>query len=130
MGFLSNLLGQKKYPEEWSFYMTNIENKPASVYLNLGLYKLIPIKEKSSLCWISVKLNDKTENELTTNDESKILFEIEDKILEKINSNNSLYVGRITNMDLEIFSFIQKILKYSSQRLIKLKMNILIISSK
>lgn len=55
-----------------------------------------------------MKLNDKTENELTTNDESIILFEIEDKILEKINSNNSLYVGRITNNGFRDFFFYSK----------------------
>lgn len=108
MGFTSNLFGQKKLPEEWNFYMTTIENKPASIYLNLGLHSLIPIKEKSNLTWISVKLNDQIENGLTTDEESKILFEIEDKILETINNNNSLYIGRMTNNGYRDFYFYSK----------------------
>lgn len=108
MGFISNLFGQKKYPEEWNFYMTNIEDKQASIYLNLGLHKYIPIKEKSNLGWISIKLNNPTENGLTTNEESNILFEIEDWIIENINTTNSIYIGRLTSNGFRDFYFYSK----------------------
>ncbi|MFC0345879.1 DUF695 domain-containing protein [Epilithonimonas hispanica] len=108
MGFLNSLFGQKKYPEEWNFYLTSIEDKPASIYLNLALQQLAPIKEKSNLCWVSLKLKSPTENGLTTNEESEILFKIEDKILETINPKNSLYIGRLTNNGYRDFYFYSK----------------------
>ena len=108
MGFLQNLFGQKKYPEDWNFYLTQIDDKPASISLNLALKKLIPVKEKTNLSWISVKLSLPTENGLITNEESAILFEIEDKILAKINPSNALYIGRMTNNGYRDFYFYSK----------------------
>lgn len=108
MGLLQNLFGQKKYPEEWNFYLTKIDNKAASIYLNLALNNIIPIKDKTNFCWISVKLNSPDENGLTTDEESQILFEIEDKFLEKINSSNALYIGRLTNNGYRDFYFYSK----------------------
>ena len=105
MGIFSNLFGQKKYPEEWNFYMTNVENKQASIYINLGLHKHIPIIEKPNLSWIAIKLNNPNNNGLTTDEESKILFEIEDEILEKINNTNSIYIGRLTSDGFRDFYF-------------------------
>lgn len=105
MGFLQNLFGQKKYPEEWNFYMTTIDDKAASIYLNLALHNVIPIKDKPNLSWISLKLNSPTENGLTTDEESKILFEIEDNLLDIIDSKNALYIGRLTNDGTRDFYF-------------------------
>lgn len=113
MGLFSNIFGQNKYPEEWNFYLTNIDDQPASININLGLYKFIPIKDKSELCRVVVKLQNPSENGLSTNDESEILFNIEDFILNKINQKNTIYIGRITNNGYRDFSFIQRILKHS-----------------
>lgn len=108
MGIFSNLFGQKKHVEEWNFYMTNIEDKLASIYIDLELHKHIPLKEKSNLCWIAIKLNNPTENGLTTNEESKTLFEIEDKILEILNPKNTIYGGRLTSDGFRDFYFYSK----------------------
>lgn len=105
MGFLQNLFGQKKYPEEWNFYMTTLDGKSASIYLNLALHNIIPIKDKPNLSWISVRLNSSTENGLTTDEESKILFKIEDDLLDKIDSKNALYIGRLTSDGFRDFYF-------------------------
>lgn len=108
MGLISNLFGQKKYPEKWDFYFTNIEDEPASVYLNLGLYDFVPIKSKTELCWISIKLENPNKNGLTTNEESKILFKVEDEILKKVSIKNTVYIGRITNNGYRDFYFYSK----------------------
>lgn len=108
MGLLNNLFGQKKYPEDWNFYLTEIDGKRASISLNLALKELIPIKEKPNLTWISVKLNSPSDNGLTTNEESEILFDIEDKFLGKINRNNALYIGRLTSDGTRDFYFYSK----------------------
>lgn len=108
MGFFNNLLGQKKYPEDWNFYLTEIDGKKASIRLNLGLKKLIPIKEKPNLSWVSVKLNSPTENGLTSNEESEILFKIEDNLLDKISSKNALHIGILTIDGYRNFYFYSK----------------------
>jgi len=108
MGLFSNLFGQKKYPEEWNFYLTNIEDRSASIYINLGLYNFIPIKDKTELCWISIKLKNPNENGLTTNEESEILFKIEDVIVDKLNLKNIIYIGRVTNNGFRDFYFYSK----------------------
>lgn len=108
MGFLNSLFGQKKYPEDWNFYLTEIDGKHASIQLNLALKQVIPLKEKPNLTWVSVKLNSPTENGLTTNEESEILFKIEDDLLAKVNSKNTLYIGRLTNDGRRDFYFYSK----------------------
>lgn len=108
MGFLNNLFGQKKYSEDWNFYLTEIDGKKASIRLNLDLKKSIPIKEKPNLSWISVKLNSPTDNGLTSNDESEILFKMENHLLDKISSRNSLHIGILTTDGHRNFYFYSK----------------------
>lgn len=108
MGLLNNLFGQKKYPEDWNFYLTEIDGKLASISLNLALKEFIPNKEKPNLTWIYVKLNSPSDKGLTTDEESEILFDIEDQFLGKINRNNSLYIGRLTSDGSRDFYFYSK----------------------
>lgn len=122
MSLFSNLFGQKKYPEEWNFYITNVDDKIGSIYINLALHKILPLKDKSNLSWIAVKLNNPTENGLTTNEEGEKLFKIEDKILEKISNSNSIYVGRLTTDGFRDFYFYSKdtnTFKSQAQEIIK-----------
>lgn len=82
---------------EWEFYFTKISNELSSVFVDLGFYNVAPLFDKNNLVWISIKINNPREDGLSSQEESKILDDIEDALAEKLMSNhNSVYVGRIT----------------------------------
>lgn len=90
-------LKAKSHQEEWDFYMLNLDDKIASIYLDLGLKSVAPISGKDNIFWISIKMNNPRENGLSSQEESGKLWEIEDLIVDKINSNHDVvYVGRLT----------------------------------
>lgn len=105
MGIFSNLFGQKKIEQNWQFYITNIDDKPASIALNLALKEILPIKNFSDLCWVSVKLNNPTDNGLTNNEESDILGNIEDELIKILPEKSNIFMGRITNNGTRDFFF-------------------------
>jgi len=87
-----------EYQEEWDFYMSNVDDKLGSIYVDLGLIKIAPIADKPNVAWISIKMNNPREDGLSSQEESEMLFEIEDILVEKITSkHNSIYVGRLTS---------------------------------
>jgi len=85
------------HQEEWEFYLTNIDDKPGSIYVDLGLRKVAPLTDKPNLVWVSLKMTNPREDGLSSNDESKTLWEIEDALTEKVKSkHNAVYAGRMT----------------------------------
>lgn len=99
MGFFDKFLSKPtNHEEEWEFYFSNVNDKLASIYVDLGLYKVGPISDKTNICWITIKMNQPRHDGLSSNEESETLFKIEDEIVPKIKSkNNSVYCGRITS---------------------------------
>jgi uncharacterized protein (TIGR01619 family) len=91
-------LKAQNHKEEWDFYMLNVDDKIASIYLDLGLKSIAPISGKENIFWISIKMNNPREDGLSSQEESSKLWEIEDLIVEQISSNHDvIYVGRLTN---------------------------------
>jgi uncharacterized protein (TIGR01619 family) len=92
--------------EEWEFYLTNIDNKPGSIYVDLGLSKVAPMTDKPNLVWVSLKLTNPREDGLPSNDESKLLWEIEDALTENIKSkHNAVDAGSMTADSLRYYYF-------------------------
>ena len=91
-------LSAQNHQKEWDFYMLNVDDKIASIYLDLGLKNIAPISGKENIFWISIKMNNPRENGLSSQNESSKLWEIEDSIEEQINSKHDvIYAGRLTN---------------------------------
>jgi uncharacterized protein (TIGR01619 family) len=106
MGLLGDLFGKKnkkeisdsKYREEWDFYFSNIENKPGSIALDLGLFKVAPIKNRDNVCWISIEMLEPREDGLSSTNESIILGELEEQLAGKMKEKHSaIYAGRMTS---------------------------------
>ena len=89
---------QVEHKEEWDFYFSNVDDKLASLYVDFGIRKIAPIADKPNVAWISIRMNNPREDGLSSQEESEILFQIEDILVEKIISkHNSVYVGRLTS---------------------------------
>ena len=87
-----------EHEEEWEFYFSNVNDKLGSILVDLGLYKIAPISDKPNVVWVSIKMNNPREDGLSSQEESGILADIEDSLVDKIiSTHNSIYVGRLTS---------------------------------
>ncbi|HPS28982.1 MAG TPA: DUF695 domain-containing protein, partial [bacterium] len=87
-----------EHQEEWEFYFSNVNDKLGSFFVDLGLRKVAPLTDKSNVVWVSIKMNNPKEDGLSSQEESAVLGEIEDALVDKITSkHNSIYVGRLTS---------------------------------
>jgi len=86
------------HQEEWEFYISNVNDKLGSLFVDLGLHKVAPMSDKPNVVWISIKMNNPREDGLSSYEESGLLGDIEDALVEKIVSkHNAIYVGRLTS---------------------------------
>ena len=112
MGLFNKLFGQTKinastsvspttsggHNEDWDFYFSNVNDKLSSLFVDLSLHNVAPIKDKPNIMWISIKMNNPREDGLSSSEESNLLAEIEDHLVDGINLKfNSVYVGRLTS---------------------------------
>ncbi len=89
---------QVSHQEQWEFYFCNIEHKLASVYVDLGLAESAPFESKSELFWVSIKMNVPKEDGLSSEEEAKSLWMIEDLLVNKfVNKHDAIYAGRTTS---------------------------------
>jgi len=95
-----------KHEEEWDFYFSHVDNIIGSFYLNLGLKRSAPQKDKPNLLWISLNMNNPREDGLSSNEEFNSLAEIEDRLVDFITrQSNSIYAGRLTTNGTRDFYF-------------------------
>jgi uncharacterized protein (TIGR01619 family) len=86
------------HQEEWEFYFSNVNDKLGSLFVDLGLHKVAPIADKPNVVWVSIKMNKPREDGLSSQEESGLLGDIEDALVEEIVSKHkAIYVGRLTS---------------------------------
>jgi len=119
MGFLNKLYGKEntektihidktcdQHQQKWEFYFSYIDDKPGYIFVDLGLYGIAPIVEKPNIVWVSVKMKNPTEESLSSNEESKLLWTIENELVENmVAKHGSVYTGRITSAGYRHFYF-------------------------
>ncbi|MEG1239409.1 MAG: DUF695 domain-containing protein, partial [Flavobacterium sp.] len=71
-------------PQDWVFYICRVEDKPASIRINLALDQMAPIENYDKRIWFSVKLKDPDENGFTSKEEFPKICEIEDTIIDAL----------------------------------------------
>lgn len=87
-----------EHQEQWEFYFSNVNDKLGSLLVDLGLHKVAPIADKPNVVWVSIKMNKPREDGLSSQEESVLLGEIEDALVDKIVSkHNANYAGRLTS---------------------------------
>ncbi|MDX2249724.1 MAG: DUF695 domain-containing protein [Bacteroidia bacterium] len=91
---------------EWDFYFCTIEDKPASIMLDLALIHTIPVAEKTEFIQVMIDLNFPNEHGLTNPAEAEILYIMEDHLAEHISATlGGIYAGRNTTGGQRIFYF-------------------------
>jgi len=97
----------KEYQSDWVFYFSNVDDKYSSISIDLGLINIAPIQTQLYIVYVSIKMNNPRKDGLSSNDEAKILWEIEDKINANFKNQNLdiTSVGRLTSNGFRDFYF-------------------------
>ena len=94
------------HEEEWDFYFSNVDDKPGSFYLDMGLSAIAPVTKMPHFFYVSVTMNDPREDGLSSDREYDTLIEIEDKLVGSLKDNHDvIYVGRLTSNGTRDFYF-------------------------
>ena len=85
-------------PENWEAYLCQIEDKPASIVVNLALRDDAPLADLEDLVWIRVALLDARVDGLWSDEEAETLGDIEDALSLAVEEAEGaiVYVGRTT----------------------------------
>lgn len=83
--------------EEWDFYWCQVDDKPASVFVNLGIAKAAPVASCSHMAYVRLYMEAPRSDGLSSNDEFEVLKSIEDHLSAELTEDGSaIYVGRNT----------------------------------
>jgi uncharacterized protein (TIGR01619 family) len=83
--------------QDWDFYFTNIDDKPASIGLNLALHDTAPLANKPYCFWITLPLQSIDSLGFSLEKENETLNKIEDELeLFLMNESKTIYAGRTT----------------------------------
>jgi uncharacterized protein (TIGR01619 family) len=93
--------------DDWDFYPCRVDDKPASIFVDLGICADVPIVDLVDMTWLRLYLQRPRDDGLTTNDEFQRLVEIEDALSTAISAANIqiAYVGRNTSDGTRDFYF-------------------------
>ncbi|WNJ16508.1 DUF695 domain-containing protein [Pontibacter sp. G13] len=91
---------------DWDFYFCTIEDRPASIMLDLAIQPHAPLMDKSSLIQVTVTLRQPNEFGLTNQAEAEVLYVMEDQMAEHLSTYlGGMYVARCTSKGKRIFYF-------------------------
>ena len=92
--------------QNWNFYMCRVDDKPASIRLNLALSNIAPVEDYKHRISIFIKMNNPTEDGLSSNEEYPILCDIEDKVINKLEKLEDIFAGTVKSQGrLELYVF-------------------------
>jgi uncharacterized protein (TIGR01619 family) len=86
------------HKEDWDFYFSNVDDKPGSFYLDLGLNKIAPVDNMPHFFYVFLKMNNPREDGLSSNAEYETLIHIEDTLVKSLKDKHDIiYAGRLTS---------------------------------
>ncbi|MGJ7901809.1 DUF695 domain-containing protein [Lysobacter sp. 1R34A] len=91
--------------DDWDFYFCNIDDEPASIFVDLGLAKEAPIAGLTLAAALRVQMRQPREDGLSSQEEFRALMEIEDALQAALNDEGTLYIGRCTYAGVREFHF-------------------------
>ena len=101
--------------QDWASYLCLIEDKQASIRLNLALYNVAPIENYKHRTWFSVLLLNPDESGLTTSEEFPVICQIEDDILDALAKKGVIFTGAVkTNGMFDMYLYSKNVDDYES----------------
>jgi hypothetical protein len=92
--------------DDWDFYFLRVDDKPASIFVDLGIAPEAPIKTLPFMAYVRIYMKNPRSDGLSSQEEFDALVSIEDAIKEVlIGGDGTLYVGRNTGDGVRDFYF-------------------------
>ncbi|MGE0232964.1 MAG: DUF695 domain-containing protein [Flavobacteriaceae bacterium] len=83
--------------DHWSFYLKQVEAKPASILLDLGIAQSVPLAGYTHLGEIRLEMLSPRPDGLSSNEEFQALADLEDAVMPMIlSATSAIHVGRMT----------------------------------
>jgi uncharacterized protein (TIGR01619 family) len=83
--------------EDWDIYLCEVNDKPASIFLNLALGSKAPMRDKSYLLWVWIHLRSPRADGLTDGSEFNTLSAIDKELTKRLASAcKAIQAGTIT----------------------------------
>lgn len=85
--------------DDWNFYLCRVDDQPASIFVNLGIRKLVPMRDLNTLIWLRLHMLDPRPDGLSSKEEFESLSVIEDMLCDTVGVDvtDARYVGRNTS---------------------------------
>lgn len=98
-------------PEDWDFYMCHVDDKIASIYLNLALAEYMPLPHQKYVMYVQFQMNHPRADGLSSDQEFDQLIELEERLVEGLTQQSSaIYVGSVTtNGNRDFFFYLSNI---------------------
>ena len=91
--------------EKWNSYICNVNDKLASVFLDLALATAAPLKEKPWLLWVWIYMKEPRQDGLSSQAEFEALCKMEDVLEIELTPLRVMLAGRITTQGRREFYF-------------------------
>ena len=86
--------------------MCHVDDKPASIRLNLALSDIAPVEDYNHRISLFINMNNPTENGLSSNEEYPILCDIEDEVINRLETLEDIFAGTVKSQGrLELYVF-------------------------
>ncbi len=87
----------ENYEEDWAIYFCTIsDGQISAVLVDIGLVQIAPVESKPFLLTFTTKMNNPTEDGLSSENEADKLNQIEENLIESLVAKNDvIYTGRI-----------------------------------
>ncbi|HVW02505.1 MAG TPA: DUF695 domain-containing protein [Planctomycetaceae bacterium] len=83
--------------DHWDFYFAHVNDKPASLFVDLGIRESVPDPERPWLLWAWIYFQHPRDDGLSSSEEAETLSDIEDALNEAVeNGVDGALAGRIT----------------------------------
>lgn len=85
--------------DDWDFYRLRVDNRPASIMVDLGIRNSIPLTTHKFMGYLRTQMNNPRSDGLSSQDEFDKLCEIGDSVKNAVAENDqfNIYVGRNTS---------------------------------
>lgn len=104
--FIVSLVSAQKNISDWDTYVVEVNKKPVSIIVDLGMAKTAPQKERPYVVIVRTKILVPDQNGLPGKSEAVKLDQMENLLVEQLSSKTgAVYVGRFTQRGLREFYF-------------------------
>ena len=91
--------------EDWDFYFLQVDDKPASIYVDLGACEAAPNPQLPHMAYVRLHMKEARADGLSSQAEFDALVAVEDAFIASLANPETAYVGRCTTNSCRDFFF-------------------------